>query len=184
MSYKRIHKTAFHANANSSLVKRLEYAKAMLPILASGRRVINIDESTIPFLDFRNHKWGQIGMKNTRSSKDLAPKVNMIAALDTEGRIYIALTQTNTDTDVMTTFLTRLAMVLTAEDKEWRRNTVLLLDGAKYHTCAATKATLKSLCCDYMISAPYSYDAAPIELFFGYFKQAQLNPTNEKTGKR
>ena len=68
------------------------YAKKMLALLDEGKRVINIDETWLPFLDFRNMKWRQKGESNTVSSKDLSPNVNMIAALDTEGRIYISLT--------------------------------------------------------------------------------------------
>jgi hypothetical protein len=64
----------------------------MLPILQSGKRVINIDESWLPHLDFRNHKWSARGQKNTLGLKDLTPKVNMIVALDTQGQVYAALT--------------------------------------------------------------------------------------------
>ena len=67
------------------------------------------------------------------SSKALSPKVNMIAAIDTDGRLYLSLTQFNTDGDVMLMFLSRLANVLSSEDKDWRENTYLLLDNAAYH---------------------------------------------------
>ena len=184
MSYRRIQRTAFLANTETSLVKRCEYAKVFLPLLASGKRVVNVDESSIPFLDFRNHKWGVRGVSNTLASKDLSPKVNMIAALDTSGKVYISLTQVNTDSEIMTSFLCRLATELNREDARWRQSTVLLLDGAKYHKSPETRQTLRMLGCNYVISAPYSYDAAPIELFFAYFKQVQVNPEQEKTGKK
>ena len=109
------------------------YAKKMLALLDEGKRVINIDETWLPYLDFRNMKWRQKGEANTVSSKDLAPRVNMIAALDTEGRIYVSLTQFNTDADVMLMFLSRLANLLSQEDKDWRDNTVWLFDNASYH---------------------------------------------------
>ena len=35
-----------------------------------------------------------------------------------------------------------------------------------------------------MYSAPYSYDAAPIETLFAHLKLGDLNPTREPTGKR
>ena len=84
----------------------------------------------------------------------------------------------------MSSFLSRLAAVLNLEDKSWRRNTVWVLDGAKYHTSTSTRQMLKMLGVNYVISAPYSYDTAPVELFFGYFKQQQINPNNEKAGKK
>ena len=108
----------------------------------------------------------------------------MIAALDTGGRVYAALTQVNTNSEVMISFLSRLSAVLSAEDREWRRNTVWLLDGARYHTSADTRKILKQIGVNFVISAPYSYDAAAVELFFGYYKRVQTNPDLEKTGKR
>ena len=64
----------------------------MLPLLLEGKHIINIDESSIPFLDFRRAKWEPRGQKNTISIKDLSAKVNMIAALDTKGNVYASLT--------------------------------------------------------------------------------------------
>ena len=117
------------------------------------------------------------------SCKDLSAKVNMLVALDTSGNVYAALTQVNTDSEVMVSFLSRLATVLTRQDRDWRSNSVLLLDGARYHTSQMTRVVLKRIGADFIISAPYSYDAAPVELFFAYMKQVQINATNERTGR-
>ena len=43
----------------------------------------------------------------------------MIAALDSNGKIWCALTQANTDADVMTTFLTVLMRKLDLESPGW-----------------------------------------------------------------
>ena len=69
----------------------------------------------------------------------------------------------NTNSEVMISFLSRLAVILSAEDKEWRRNTIWLMDGAKYHTSADTRKILKQIGVNFIISAPYSYDAAAVE---------------------
>ena len=58
MSYRKITHTAYLANTDRSLVLRQKFAMVMLPLLASGKRIINLDESSVPFLDFRHHKWG------------------------------------------------------------------------------------------------------------------------------
>ena len=113
MSYRKILHTANLANTDRSLVLRQKFAQKMLTVLAEQRRIINIDESSIPFLDFRRHKWAPRSEKNSMPRKDLTPKVNMIAAIDTAGRVYAALTQINTDSEVMISFLSRLATVLT-----------------------------------------------------------------------
>ena len=90
----------------------------------------------------------------------------------------------NTNSEVMISFLSRPAVILSAKDKEWRRITIWLMDGAKYHTSADTRKILKQIGVNFIISAPYSYDASAVELFFAYYKQVQTNPDNEKTGKR
>ena len=68
----------------------------------------------------------------------------------------------------MISFLSRLAVILSAEDKEWRRNTVWLLDGARYHTSSDTHKILKNIGVNFVISAPYSNDAAVVELYLTY----------------
>ena len=90
----------------------------------------------------------------------------------------------NTDTSLMVTFLNRLVQVLESENKHFRKDLVLLLDGASYHKSPETKLTMRQLGLNYVISAPYSYDAAPIELLFAYWKKSHINPQDEKTGKR
>ena len=57
----------------------------------------------------------------------------MIAAIDTEGELYLSLTQFNTDSDIMLMFMTRLALILTEERNDWRKDTYWLLDNAPYH---------------------------------------------------
>jgi len=69
----------------------------------------------------------------------------MIAAIDTDGRLYLSLTQFNTDGDVMLMFLSRLANVLSSEDKDWRDNTYLLLDNAAYHRAKEVREHLIKL---------------------------------------
>ena len=94
----------------------------------------------------------------------------MIAALDTDGRLYMSLTQFNTDSDVMLMFLSRLANVLSAEDANWRDETYWLLDNASYHRSTEVRKHLLELGVKVILSGTYAYDAAPIERFFAYYK--------------
>ena len=71
-------------------------------------------------------------MVNSANNSPVNPRVSMLMAICTEGKLYFALTQTNTDHKVFCLFITKLVDVLSKEDKEWRSRTVLLLDGAKY----------------------------------------------------
>lgn len=81
-------------------------------------------------------------------------------------------------------FLSKLASTLSQESKDWRQNTVLLLDGVSYHKSAPTRQLFDDLGIKVILLSPYSYSGAPVELFFGYLKKANLNPESLQTGKR
>ena len=108
----------------------------------------------------------------------------MLAALDTEGRIYFALTQANTDADVMTTFLRALTRQLDVETPGWQENSTILLDNASWHNSPVMKERLARMKLPMTYSGPYSYSTAPIELVFGALKLGDLNPNKLPTGKR
>jgi len=183
MRYRVLRKVAYQGNSERCLVMRMLYAKKMFTLLDQGKRIINIDETWLPHLDFRNKKWRARGERNTMSTKSLSHRVNMIAAVDTDGRLYLSLTQFNTDSDVMLMFLSRLANVLSQEDPNWRENTYWLLDNAPYHRSGDVKQHLLRLGVNVILSGQYAYSAAPCELFFNYFKQEDQNPGRIKTSK-
>ena len=91
---------------------------------------------------------------------------------------------TNTNSNVFCLFLSSLAKKLTAEDRNWRDNTVILCDGARYQTSKESTTHMKALGFRVCISAPYSYSAAPIELAFSKLKSDDINPGRLPTGKK
>ena len=108
----------------------------------------------------------------------------MIAALDTDGRVYFTLTHANTDSDVMLVFMRHLMHQLDQEDANWREKTVFLYDGAHYHTGEEMRDYLGKLQVKVIYSGPYSYSAAAIEMVFSALKQGQLNPERIPVCKR
>lgn len=85
----------------------------------------------------------------------------------------------------MMMFLSRLSQAFTDEFKSgWRNDIVVLMDGASYHRSTDTRTCINYLGIKVVLSAPYSYAAAPAELWFAHFKKGDFNPTNAKTGKR
>ena len=56
----------------------------------------------------------------------------MLMAIDNFGVVYSCLTQLNNDSDVMSLYLKELVRLLTAEDKNYRRQTLFVHDGASY----------------------------------------------------
>ena len=109
----------------------------------------------------------------------------MIVAVSSEGYVWLSLTQVNTDEDVMQLFLSKLAQVFTKQfGKDWRKQIIVLMDGASYHRSYQTRTCIKHLNMQVVLSAPYSYATAPAELFFAHLKQGDLNPDRIKSGKR
>ena len=74
--------------------------------------------------------------------------------------------------------------MLDADDAEWRKKSMILLDGAGWHTSAKIVAFFKQLWLPVAISAPNSYETAAIEKAFGALKRGSLNPLNRPFTKK
>ena len=83
----------------------------------------------------------------------------------------------------MEIFFHSLVRVLDKERKNWREDTIILLDNARYHNAVGTLKVFQALRIPIMFTGPHSYDAAPCELFFAAFKRDDINPRRAPTGK-
>ena len=146
--------------------------------------MINVDESWINESNFTRMMWCPGDSPATINQRAITPRLALIAALDTDGEVYFALTHANTDSDVLMLFMRFLMRQLDSEDPDWSSHTVFLLDGARYHTSEEIRGYHKKLQVEVIYSGPYSYNAAPIELLFGALKNGEINPAKESTGKR
>ena len=184
LKYKRIKRTPGLANSSKNLVLRQKFGTKMLELLTEGKRILNVDETWVPQTKYLKRQWRLPGSAGSLWSKAVAPRITMIAAIDTEGEVYFSMNQCNTDTPMMRLFISKLAMELDAIRPGWRNDTVLLLDGATYHKSKELQDHFYRLKMDVLYTAPYSYDASPVELFFAHFKDGNLNPDRLPTGKK
>ena len=83
----------------------------------------------------------------------------------------------------MEMFYTYLVRMLDEKDKYWRRNTIILCDGASYHTSEDMRALYERHQIPILFTGLHSYAASPIELFFAAFKKGDVNPNKIPTGK-
>ena len=141
----------------------------MLPLLESGcfsspptHHIINVDESWLNGTRFVRRVWAPADAPATVTDKQVAPRISIIVALDTEGRIWYSLTQANTDSDVMATFLRKLMEQLDRERPGWQEDTTILLDNAAWHTTPLMKERMARMQLPTMYSGPYSYSSAPV----------------------
>jgi hypothetical protein len=183
MRYRKITRISWMQNSMTNLVLRQQWALKFLEVMKQKRIVINVDESWLAETDFRRMKWQAPNTTNSIPTKQVAPRISMIFALDSEGLVYASFTQVNTDSKIMTLYLTELVKTLDKKDVNWRKNHFLLVDGAKYHQSMATFSILMKMRIPVMITAPHSYNVAPIELLFGAIKSKDLNQEQLPTGK-
>ena len=73
--------------------------------------------------------------------------------------------------------------MLDNENRNWRRNTVIMLDNATYHKCQSVLEIFENTETAVIFTGPHSYDASPCELYFAAFKAADINPRHLRTGK-
>ena len=114
----------------------------------------------------------------------VSPRISVIAAIDTDGNVWLALTQANTDSNVLLTFFKSLMTRLDRELPGWQQETLILLDGAKYHTSPEMRSHFEALDLPVIFTAPYSYSSSPIERLFSALKLGELNQLKVSTGKR
>ena len=150
----------------------------------SGKRIINIDEAHLTKSVFVRKAWGVRGVNIRQLEKPLGHSLGIIAAVDNLGASYFAVTQCSNGSRVFGTFIQRLALLLDAEDANWRDNTILVLDGATTHHSEEARRALSALQIPAMISGPYGFDGSPAEKLFALLKVGDLNPGQIKTGKR
>ena len=108
----------------------------------------------------------------------------MIATIDTEGEIYLSLSTINTGSEQLCLYLKWLFLKLDKQDKEWKKTTVLLLDGATYHRSKESRNYLANKGVKVVIGGPYAFAAAPVEYLFSALKRFDLNPKGLPTGKK
>jgi len=184
MSYKKVRRLSVQTNTERCLVLRSLYAARMLYYLQEDYRVINVDESWLSTADCRHYKWGARGKPNTLSMPLLTSKVNMVAAMDTLGNSYLSMTQSNIDTEVFLSFMIKFVALLDEEGPNWRSKTIFLIDGASYHKNTEALRHLIKMGLKILVSAPYSFDGAPVEKLFALLKKGLLDSTAMRTGRK
>ena len=93
------------ANSDRAIVLRQQYAIQIFKLLNHKKRVINVDETWLNETSFTRKAWAKNkGQGNTRLNV-VSPRISMIAALDTDGKVWFTLAQANTDSNMMALFL-------------------------------------------------------------------------------
>jgi transposase-like protein len=111
----------FYPQANSARcrVLRQQYALEMFKLLEQGKRVVNIDETWLNETTYVRRAWAPKDGSSNVPLHTVTPRLSMIAALDTDGRVWFALAHANSDSNMMALFLLELTKLLDAELPGW-----------------------------------------------------------------
>ena len=156
MSYRPVTYRVAQTHTVRCMVLWQQYAMKMVSVLEQGFRVINLDESWLNWTHHLIKAWQPRGAHLEVSRKQLQPRVSVLAALDTAGRVWYSLSRANTTVETMRLFLSHLFGQLDDETPGWRQTTVMLMDGARYHMAGETRDYLDGEGVTYMYTAPYS----------------------------
>ena len=91
-SYRMAKKVPIRSNSERCMVLRQKYALVMLDLLNTTKRVINVDESWLNDTSFQRKVWAPIGQSASVTRVAVSPRLSLIAALDTDGRVWYSLT--------------------------------------------------------------------------------------------
>ena len=162
---------------------RHSFGLKMLEVLAAGKRIWNVDETYFNSTNFRRRGWSMKNDKLTLVSKPVVPRLAVIAAVNQFGRMVASVCNHDTNSIIFGNFLHHLAEILSKEDPNFRKHSVILIDNAAYHSSCSSLEMLSRYNIPILFLGSYSYLMAPIELYWGLFKNADLNPDGVPTTK-
>ena len=95
--YRKVRKVPQQGNSQRCLVFRQQFALTMLDLLDKKKRVISLDETWLNETNFTRRAWFPRDSPGTLPLQPVSPSLSMIAALDTDGRVYFSLSHAKTD---------------------------------------------------------------------------------------
>ena len=87
--------------------------------MEQGKRVINIDETWLNETSFVRMVWAKKGGEANLRLNAVTPRLSLIAALDTDGKVWFCLGHATTSSDVMAVFLQHLVKALDSDSPGW-----------------------------------------------------------------
>ena len=81
--------------------------------------MINIDETWLNETSFVRKVWAKKGGQGNLRLNAVSPRLSLIAALDTDGKVWFCLSHATTNSDVIAAFLKHLVDVIDLEEPTW-----------------------------------------------------------------
>jgi hypothetical protein len=89
----------YQTNPNVPILKakRAVFSEIYLKLLADGYVAINYDESVYDCSNYNRYTWAKMGKKSKQYHHKINPRLTIIAAVDSTGRLYTALQHNNSN---------------------------------------------------------------------------------------
>ena len=99
---------------------------------------------------------------------------NIIAGISSKGNFFYCINRGKVNANIVKWFLLKLCAWLNSVDKQWRLNTIIILDNAGYHRTLLKDNWFTKMKIPAMYVGPYHFKLSPIELYFNYIKGFNL----------
>ena len=95
-----------HPNSNSVkvLIQLQQYATKMIDLLNQGKRIINVDQTWLNESSFVRRVWAPMNGGSNVKLNAITPRVSLVVAIDTDGKVWFSLSHSTTDSDFMALF--------------------------------------------------------------------------------
>jgi transposase len=109
--------------------------------------------------------------------------INIIAAISSKGEAYFTINNGITNSFTIMNFMVKLIEHLDFLDNNWRNNSIIMLDNARYHKSKLMINLFTRMKIPVMFLGPYHYKMAPVEMFFAFIKNRDLNTLKTRNVK-
>ena len=133
LTYKGVKNINPRYDEPESKLQRQYAASQYLRNMSSGQVIVNIDESSLFETDTRNRTWSTRGKKKFLTRSRRLTSVSLIAAITSNGEYYFSINQGRNNSYTLLLFFCRLIKHFNRFKRNWRSNTIFMLDNASYH---------------------------------------------------
>ena len=89
-SYQKLQRRVSDPNTPAVKLLRRDFSARFLRAMASGKRILNIDESYFNYTNFKRRAWVLKGSGASTITKQIIPRLALLTAMDQFGRVYVS----------------------------------------------------------------------------------------------
>jgi photosystem II stability/assembly factor-like uncharacterized protein len=98
--------------------------------MINGKRILNLDESVVRCTEHRKKGWRPKERQNMVTQNYRLSNINLIAAVSNRGEFFFTVNQGKTNSYTLGHFLIKLVEHMNSIDRDWRKETIIMLDNA------------------------------------------------------